>query len=77
MIKNFNKDYKVLVKHFIQILFIFAFLIILLFLFNDVSGIFNLLKDCEIFLKKNITNLTSIEKIHCSLLKAIQLNLIN
>jgi hypothetical protein len=62
-------------KNITKTIILFLIFLILLFLFRDVTDLFNILKDCELILKKNITNFSSFEKIHCSLLKAIEINI--
>jgi len=63
------------IKIVFKILFVFVFLLILLFLFQDVSGIFKILNGCETLFKKNFSNFSSLEKIHCSLVKTIEINI--
>jgi hypothetical protein len=74
-INNNNKKLIDNIKYFIKILFVFVFLIVLLFLFQDVSGIFKILDGCESLFNKNISNFSSLEKIHCSLIKSIEINI--
>jgi hypothetical protein len=73
-LENKNKVFNHL-KNITKTIIFFLIFLILLFLCQNVTAIFNNLKDCELILKKNITNFSSIEKIHCSLLKAIEINI--